>query len=799
MTLSFMVINTFFFSNDEQAILDAKAKQEQVDSSEQKELIKRALNNKPSISDLNIVQIYDQPSAQTPLTTGSLIDDNIVFFSWDNQLSSKIYYRPLNSSADLKEASYSYGTESQDSPQIYSLSSEEKTPLKYVHIGDLDDIDLVLLTPNKGNTPNLSIGIWNHSQLNIPSDPPSHSALVLVKQGDAFYPCGVYQLPEKHFVPLSLYPNIRSSIASEKFSMGQASTEAVSEKLYVLQNDLQQLVFSNIGASLVNVNLPFESEEHPNSVVRSLEWDRLLEKESPVNSRFPLQTAQTYNGELKPIEGGYFPLLRRDLQITPNNRFTLPHSYRACTITSDYPELASLPFKVSSFTNNEIVFEASQAQRKIIKKYTLPKDSAALPYTFDLEIEIQGDSRSLWINSGLLEAEITSGIPPATLKYAIEKQNKVEDEEISLPKPGESSRMGSVHPVWYANCNSFFGVILYPQGDIGSGYRAQGIAGVDAPTRLSLIDTQYDRFPVKDFPSYNLMLPLSSRPGKTNLKIFAGPLDSALLRQVDTTITNETGNNPMIIESLSFHGWFPFISKPISKFLFLIMHFFQTYTHSWGLSIILLTVVLRLFLYPLSAWSFKSMKRMQLLSPQVQAIQKKYKKEPKKAQMEVMALYRKEKANPFMGCLPILIQMPFLIGMFDLLRTSFSLRGQTFIPGWINNLAAPDILFQWTQPIFYIGTEFHFLPVLIGGIMFLQQKLSSSLPKDPKLLTDQQRQQKAMGSIMTIFFTIMFYNLPSGVNLYWLSSMGLGVLQQWYTNKVLEKQFGSKNKDIIIK
>ena len=134
--------------------------------------------------------------------------------------------------------------------------------------------------------------------------------------------------------------------------------------------------------------------------------------------------------------------------------------------------------------------------------------------------------------------------------------------------------------------------------------------------------------------------------------------------------------------------------------------------------------------------------------------------------------------------------------MFDLLRTSFSLRGQGFISGWIDNLAAPDILFQWSNPIFYIGTEFHFLPVLIGGVMFLQQRLSSSLPKDPKLLTDQQ---KAMGSIMTIFFTIMFYNLPAGVNLYWLSSMGLGVLQQWYTNKVLEKQFNSKKVEIIPK
>lgn len=181
----------------------------------------------------------------------------------------------------------------------------------------------------------------------------------------------------------------------------------------------------------------------------------------------------------------------------------------------------------------------------------------------------------------------------------------------------------------------------------------------------------------------------------------------------------------------------------------------------------------------------KSMAQMQRIAPEVTAIQEKYKKDPKKAQVEIMNLYREKKVNPVSGCLPLLIQMPFLIGMFDLLKSTFELRGAPFIPGWIDNLTAPDVLFSWKTPIFFIGNEFHLLPFLLGGVMFLQQRISTTLPKDPSLWTEQQRQQRAMGSIMTIVFTVMFYNFPSGLNIYWLSSMLLGILQQWWVQKKL--------------
>jgi YidC/Oxa1 family membrane protein insertase len=131
--------------------------------------------------------------------------------------------------------------------------------------------------------------------------------------------------------------------------------------------------------------------------------------------------------------------------------------------------------------------------------------------------------------------------------------------------------------------------------------------------------------------------------------------------------------------------------------------------------------------------------------------------------------------------------MPFLIGMFDLLKSTFELRGASFIPGWIDDLTAPDVLFSWNMPLPLIGNSFHLLPILLGAVMFLQQRMMSTMPKDPALWTDQQRQQRFMGNIMAVVFTVMFYNFPSGLNIYWLSSMLLGIAQQYWTTKQMAK------------
>ena len=220
------------------------------------------------------------------------------------------------------------------------------------------------------------------------------------------------------------------------------------------------------------------------------------------------------------------------------------------------------------------------------------------------------------------------------------------------------------------------------------------------------------------------------------------------------------------------------------------MQLFYAITRSWAVAIILLTISLRAMMYPLNAWSIRSSIKMQEIAPKVKIVQDRYKKDPRKAQMEVMNLYKESGVNPFTGCLPMLLQMPFLIGMFYLLKSSFPLRGAPFIPGWIDDLAAPDILFTWGQPLWFIGNELHLLPILMGVSMYLQQRLTSKLPKDPKQISDTQKQQKMMGNMMSILFTVMFYSFPSGLNIYFMFSTLLGVLQQWWMMK--------KSKTVVI-
>jgi YidC/Oxa1 family membrane protein insertase len=520
----------------------------------------------------------------------------------------------------------------------------------------------------------------------------------------------------------------------------------------------------------------------------------LAPEQKRLDSNHPYQTPSAEHDEgVKRHEkgklGGYYPLLRRDLiEIPPKKSIMIEPKYYALNIVSDYPETAEISYDVKHFDERSIIFESVQSHRKITKTYTIgDADHPDAPYSLNLNIAVEGDSRGLWLTSGVPEVEwISGGIAPS-LKYRQTRNKKSEVEKIELPK--DVTTVTSAYLDWISNSNGFLGMIMDPLKDSDPGYRVQFISGSSAPSRLLELADTNEKFTPENLPGYMTLLPLNKNGGNMSFRFFGGPFDTGILKEVDKLYSDSaTGYNPQYIDSQTMHGWFTFISEPFAKFLFVLLNFFHNLTGSWAFSIVLLTVCLRLMLYPLNAWSTKSMVKMQQIAPEVTAIQEKYKKDPKKAQLEIMHLYRERGVNPASGCLPLLIQMPFLIGMFDLLKSSFALRGAPFIPGWIDDLTAPDVLFRWKTPIFFIGTEFHLLPILLGVVMFFQQRLMATGPKDPNLMTDQQRQQRTMGTVMTVVFTVMFYNFPSGLNIYWLSSMLLGMLQQWITSKRLKNE-----------
>ncbi len=609
------------------------------------------------------------------------------------------------------------------------------------------------------------------------------NAYALLKVNGTYLPMAWYDSKSRSLLSLEQIPAItKKSEEAPTFAAGD-------EKFYVLENAYFQLVFSNLGGALAEINLPFESSADHESVVHPIEIDREMVQKHPYNAVFPAHAYYTagnqYHAQGK--EGGYYPLIRRDL-IESGSRKSVrvpPNFYTTNIISSHYPEVATQTYHVKEFNETSITFESVQSHRKITKTYSIVPKAEGAPYSIDLNVAIEGDSRNLWLTSGVPEMEMISGSPAPALKVRMTRGNKSTVEELSLPT--DATSFSDVHPDWISNSNGFFGIIIDPLTEIEGGYRMEYVPGSEVPTRLVEIDQEHDLYQTAKLPGYMTMLPAKSPKRSINYRIFAGPYSSKILKQVDSAFANpETGYTPDYIATQTYHGWFAFISEPFAKLMLYLMNFFHAVTGSWGLSIILLTIALKVMMYPLNAWSAKSMKRMQEVAPLTAKIQEKYKNDPKKAQLEVMNLYREKGANPLSGCFPLLIQMPFLIGMFGLMRSTFELRGASFIPGWIDNLAAPDVLFSWGFYIPFIGTSFHLLPIIMGGTMFLQQLVMSPTPTDTSEMTEQQRQQRAMGTMMPIIFTVLFYHFPSGLNIYFLFSTLLGILQQWWTNKQME-------------
>lgn len=768
-----------------------------------KELQEEIRGNQIDLSHFPIYDLFEDQEGKKFLGNGFSTKDQIFFFG--KVAPDLVYGRKKGTSGSISPLikntlSLPVGA------HLYSNADQQFPPLQVGELPDFGQFHLQLISfdPLRTHPAHYTEGNFTLIEEELNSLDGEDEAgkgektgfangIVAIKIDETWLPIGIYEGKTGELFRLEDWPGLKSAMISPQGKILPTTSGKVEEQFFVLENNYLQLVFSNYGGALAEINLPFEREKNGSSVVKEIEFDRDIVKNHPQNALFPAhpyfvpgESGEDYLKKFQGELGGYYPLIRRDLIREKGFETTrIPPRFYALNLVSEYPEVAELVYEVVSFKKNEIVFEAKQSHRKITKTFTLAEEGYAGPYCLDLTLKIEGDSRGLWLTSGVPEVEWISGGPAPALKYRITRNQKANVEVIDLPK--EALTMTTLTPDWLCNSNGFFGTILDPVKETSPGLRATFVSGTQVPSRLTLIDREYDLYPASNMPGYQLMMPLKAVPGVSHYRIFAGPFATDILKQVDATYSNpETGYNPDYIACQTFHGWFSFISEPFAKFLFFLMNWFHYLSGSWALSIILLTIALRLMLYPLNAWSLKSTLQMQAIAPEVKAIQEKHKKDPQKAQLEIVNLYRERGINPLSGCLPLLIQMPFLIGMFDLLKSTFELRGASFIPGWIDDLSAPDVLFAWDYPIFFIGNEFHLLPFALGAVMFFQQRMMA--PSDVSQMTEQQRQQRSMGTVMTVVFTLMFYNFPSGLNIYWLSSMLLGIGQQGWTARRLKSK-----------
>jgi YidC/Oxa1 family membrane protein insertase len=218
----------------------------------------------------------------------------------------------------------------------------------------------------------------------------------------------------------------------------------------------------------------------------------------------------------------------------------------------------------------------------------------------------------------------------------------------------------------------------------------------------------------------------------------------------------------------------PGILRPFSR---LLMKFFEAAHHvvpNYGWEIIILSVLIRILFYPLSKKSMASMRQMQLLKPELDRLQEKYKDDAQRRNQEVLELYRRKKINPLGGCLPMVAQLPVLSGLYFVLANAVQLRKEPFVL-WMTDLSAPDTVAH------IAGFPVNIMPLLMAGTMFWQQKLT---PTDPR--------QASMGYVMTIFMTFLFYSMSSGLVVYWTVSNLMTVLQQIWIHREIAREHVSE-------
>ncbi|WP_297889880.1 membrane protein insertase YidC [Sulfurihydrogenibium sp.] len=369
---------------------------------------------------------------------------------------------------------------------------------------------------------------------------------------------------------------------------------------------------------------------------------------------------------------------------------------------------------------NTITFKLQKENVEIEKKYTISESG-----TVDLSVKTKGiENTAVSILSGIsLKSEGTFGHEGAIIKT--DKEVIKIDKDIQQPKTIRDNIL------WAGEENKYFLQIFSPKG----GSNTVNIIPIAKDTTAVLVDVS------PDFEGF----------------IYSGPKLYSLLGQITEYYKNLWKMDLDLRASIDF-GFFGILGKP----LFLLLHFFYTYVPNWGVAIIILTILIRILFFPLNHKSLKAMKKMADLAPEIEKLKKKYAKDPQKLQEEIMKLYAQSGANPMSGCLPILVQIPVFIALYNVLMVTVELKHAPFIL-WIKDLSDKD--------------PYYILPILMGLSMIAQQWITPSSDKNQKMIM----------YILAGVFTFMFMNFPSGLVLYWLTNNILGLIQSFIVNKTMKK------------
>lgn len=402
----------------------------------------------------------------------------------------------------------------------------------------------------------------------------------------------------------------------------------------------------------------------------------------------------------------------------------------------------SLPLDRSAYkldsNGNKITYTLAIKNLEITKTYILRNSSNII----ELQLLAKNNSSSP-AEFGYKIISASGVVEPNTVdKRFVEVLSKVDGKTFGFKRPNKNIIINPGIVSWVASKTRYFSLIMKPYGQTKNQYHGYSTGD----NLFSGIEMEKVSIPANSFTENKFIL-------------YAGPSIAADLKKLGLEFE----------ETISY-GFF----GGIAKLLLIVAAFFYYLVHNWGLAIILLSVFLNIILFPLTLKSFKSMQKMHELHPQMEKLKIQFKDNPQKLNQEVLALYKKYNINPLSGCLPLLLQMPIFVALYQALTKSIELRGASFL--WINDLSMPDAVgIPFALPIF--GNSINILPLIMVVLMVVQQKISSKV-MGGAVTEEQKQQQKMMLIIMPVMFGFIFYNMPSGMVLYWVVNTILTIAEQ---------------------
>jgi len=418
-------------------------------------------------------------------------------------------------------------------------------------------------------------------------------------------------------------------------------------------------------------------------------------------------------------------------------------------------------YKLVSSDDTSVTFSRQLASGvALIRTYTLSTETeGAGPYLIDHTTRFKNDSQTTF-NIDKIYINVGTAPPAAAdpqgfyLNFGYYDGRDVEFVSLSDFKGGgffsfssreeikEIQRPGDA--VWASVKNQFFTGVLTPKV-AGAGIHAK-------PVKLSVLDDNgVEAVGITGSIVFDLENLQAGSASDLQMQYYVGPKEYARLSKLEK-------REDLVMQ----FGFFGFFSKP----LLYVLIWIKSMVGSYGLAIVLMTIVIRLMLWPLTSKAAHSAKKMAKIQAPMQELKEKYKDNPEKLQKETLKLFRENKVNPAAGCLPIFVQIPIFLGFFYMLRTASELRFEEFL--WIRDLSQPSLITTIG------GFPFRLLPILMGVTMFFQMRMTPST---------MDNMQKKIFQFLPFIFLGICYNFASGLVLYWTVSNCLSILQQFLTNR----------------